>query len=202
MALSPEKEKRKRLIVLVPESLAGKMQLAQKVYWMALRDQRDIFYLTLVDNDDDMLSAARLMATMKAVTTDAFLTAQSKVVATPCWLKTLHEIYQPGDRVVCHAEQTVKRGWFHTTPITEFLQTTLRVPVITISGFYHPEQVQVRQWIHTALSWLGFLLILTAFSVLEIKLDHALQGFVGRVILAILVVMEIGVIWAWNSITS
>lgn len=191
-----------RLIVLMPDSLATDLDVARKIYWIAQRKQCRVMYLTLVDDDEKMLTVARQMATMKAVTSSNHLSVDAKLVKTPLWLVTLKEIYQPGDQIVCHEEQVVKNGFLKTKPVTEFLRETMRVPIITISGFYHPQQVQVKQWLHNFVSWIGFLLILAAFTVLEINLDHTLHGGIGTVILAILVVLEIGAIWVWNSITG
>jgi hypothetical protein len=58
-----------RLIVLVPEGVAGSPELAKKIYWMAQRDQSDVFYLVFFDDASERLTISRSMATMKAMTT-------------------------------------------------------------------------------------------------------------------------------------
>ena len=58
------------LLVLVPEGLAGNLDLAKKIYWMAFRSNYDVIYLAFVDNDDERLAISRNMATMKALTSD------------------------------------------------------------------------------------------------------------------------------------
>ena len=47
-----EKEQNSRLIVLLPESLVGDVDFAQKVSRMASRTQKDVLYLTLLDDPE------------------------------------------------------------------------------------------------------------------------------------------------------
>jgi len=202
MALSVVPERKNRLIVLVPESQAGNLELAHKIFWMAIRDHCDVLYLALVDNDENSLSVSRAMATMKAMTTGDSLVVQTKLVQTAFWLKTLRALYQPGDRIVCHQEQSVKNSFLKTVPISTFLRDTLPIPITTISGFYNPQRIQVNQWMRSFIAWLGFLLILLGFTALEIRLDSLIPGVFGKVLLCIVLTIEIGVIWAWNLITD
>jgi len=198
----PNQEKRKRLIVLVPESLAGDLKLAHKVHWIAIRDRCDVLYLTLVDEYEKMLTVSRRMATMKAVTSDDWLFVNTMVVETSGWLKTLREIYQPGDILVCHSEQLVKNGLFGTIPIQEFLQASLKAPVATLSGFFHPQRAQVRQWLQGGLFWIGCLAILGGFITLGIEMDHQAQGFARTALLIVGIMIAIGAIWVWNNLTN
>jgi hypothetical protein len=194
--------RKKRLIVLIPESVAGNLELAHKIYWIAIREQYEVYYLTLLDNDENILSIQRYMATMKAVTEGNFLTVHSDIVKTSGWLKTLREIYGPGDRIVCHEEQLVKDGFMRTSPITAFLRDKMHSSVLTLSGFYHPQQVQMQRWVHALIAWLGFLLILVGFTMLEVQLDPVIQGLHGKLLFGVLFTMEVGSIWAWDRITG
>lgn len=200
MLSTVDPEKKKRLIVLVPDCLAGNPDLAHKVYWMAIRDQCEVLYLALVDNEDYMLSTVRYMAIMRAVTSGNNLVVESKLTETALWLKTLREIYHPGDRIVCHEEQFVKNGFQKMVPITDFLQSTLHVPTITISGFYHPQRVQISQWARSLAAWLGFLVILVGFTMLEIRFDYLFQSTLGKIFLCVLMAIELMAIWGWNKI--
>ena len=51
---NPSLSKTNRLIVLLPDCLANNTEIARKVYWMALHDQRELIYLTLVDDEADI----------------------------------------------------------------------------------------------------------------------------------------------------
>ncbi len=202
MTLTIESGFKKRLIVLLPESLAGKAELARTVHQMALQNGADVLYLTLVDDDEKNLTAAREMATMKAITADNRLVANSRLVATNKWLKLLRETYRVGDIVICHAEQTVRDGVFSTRPTSEFLQETLSVPVITLAGYYRPRNEHIKALLINLLTWVGFLVILTAFTLLEFSLDSAIHGATHTILLVLLVTVEFGAVLAWNNLFS
>lgn len=195
-------KRKKRLIVMVPDGLAGNLELAQKIYWLAARSGCEVTYLALVDDEDEALTITRHMATMKAVTAGNTLAVDSVVASTAHWLKTLRGIYRPGDRIVCHAEQSVKNGFLKTLPIDEFLREALETNVITISGFYHPQQIQMRRWLHGLITWVGFLAILAIFTLLEIRLDPVFHGSAGKLLLGAIFTTEVGSIWAWNNISG
>ncbi len=194
-------ENKKRLIVLVPDCLADNMGLAHKIHWMAIRDACEVYYLTLVDDYEKMLAVSRCMATVKAVTAGNWLVVNSRVTETKEWLQTLRDIYRPGDIIVCHEEQLVKQGPLKTIPASEFLRETFHLPVYTISGFYHPQQVQVRHWLVSLLFWIGCLVILGIFTLLEIQMDQVAQGITRVMVLTFLVLFEVGAIWTWSSIS-
>lgn len=195
-------ERKGRLIVFVPDCLAGDRELAHKIFWIALRERCDVLYLTLVENDTDMQSLSQRMAAMIAATGENCITVDSTLVNVEQWLKMLRQIYHPGDRIVCHEEQLVKQDFMKLIPITNFLHDELNFPIISISGFYHPQQIQARKWMHEVFAWLGFIIILAGFTILEIQLDHFLLGIIGKVALCVLVTFEIMAIWAWNNFTG
>lgn len=193
-----DSEQKKRLIVLVPDCLSGNIDLAHKVYWLAIREQREVLYLMLVDNDEKMIAISRSMATMKAITAGNCLVVNLKLVETNDWLRTLREIYQPGDRIVCHEEQLVIKGFLKTEPITKYIREKIDAHAISLSDFYHPRPVQITDWFRNLIAWFGFLVILAGFTALEIQLDHSFPGTLGSVLLAFLVIFEIVAIGAWD----
>jgi len=200
MTLTIESGFKKRLIVLLPESLAGKAELARTVHQLALQNGADVLYLTLVDDDEKKLTVAREMATMKAITADHGLLANSRLVATGSWLTMLRETCRVGDIVVCHAEQTVRDGVFSTRPMNYFLQETLSVPVITLAGYYRPRNEHIKALLNNLLIWVGFLAIVVAFTLLEFSLDSAIHGAIHTILLVLLVMVEFGAVLAWNNL--
>jgi hypothetical protein len=202
MDSTADQARKGRLIVIIPDCLAGNRELAHKIFWIALRERCNVLYFTLVEDHTDMLSLSQRMAAMNAATGKNCTTVDSMLVNVEQWLKTLRQTYSPGDRIVCHEEQLVKQGFRTLVPITDFLHDALNFPVFSLSGFYHPQQIQVRKWMHEVFAWLGFMIILAGFTVLEIQLDHFLLGIIGKVVLCILLTFEILAIWAWNNFTQ
>ncbi len=191
-----------RLIVLIPDGLAGNRDLAHKLHGMAQRDHRDVFYLSLVDYEENQLAVSRSMATMKAVTSADDLEVLSETAESSRWIEALREIYRPGDVVVCHEEQSVRYGLLNAGPLDEFIREQLSMPVRTVSGFYHPQKIQLKRIGGEILYWFGFIVILALFSALEIALDRAIQGGMQTVVLCAALCVEFAAIMTWHNYRS
>jgi hypothetical protein len=189
-----------RLIVLVPESLVPDMEMMNQIYQMATRERCEVFYLALVDGNSKMLAATRSIATLKALVSGGKLSSASRVVDASHWLETLREIYRSGDMIVCQAEQQVRSGLFRTRPASEVVRAELHAPVSTISGFYHPEDLQVGRWLNRLIYWAGLLAIVGLFFLLEIRLDQGIHGTARSVLLAALLLATLAAGIAWNKI--
>jgi hypothetical protein len=197
-----EQSNGRRMIVFVPEGITDLGSLAHKIRWMALSDHFDILYLALVDNAEKTLSVSRQMATLKAITSESWLKVTVKTTPVGEWEKNIKEIYQPGDVIVCHAEQFVKTGFLKTTPIQDYLGNLLNAPTRLISGFYHPLKAQTKNWIRSFLFWAGCLVVLAVFTLLEIQMDQSTHGSARVIILTILAFFEVGFFWALSGISS
>ncbi len=200
MDLNTESDEKKRLIVLITDDLAGNLQLAYKIHWMAALDKRDVFFLALVDGEEQWLTTSRHLATMKAATCSEQIKTTSKLILRDNWLKTLQETYNPGDIVVCQQEQSVSIGFMKTIPMQEFLQGTMKIPIRSMSGLYHPWQIQVSHWIHNVVFWLGGLIILGIFSYLEIQIENTAEGLARIALWFIVICFEFGTLLAWNRL--
>ncbi|HEY4694038.1 MAG TPA: hypothetical protein VIH16_11425 [Bellilinea sp.] len=195
-----EHEQNLRLIVLLPESLVGDLDFAQKVHWMASRAQKDVLYLTLLDDPDHGLSVARGIATMKAVTESNLVKAGSIQTPTQRWFEKLQQVLRPGDTIVCHTEQTVALGLFKTQPTADYLRLHLPNSVVTADGFYHPQRTILKSWMRGLLFWLGAIAIVTGFTLLELQADLAFPGFAHKLVLAVILIIEFGAVWFWSQI--
>jgi len=191
-----------RLIVIIPDCLAGNQELAHKIFWIANREHREVYYLTLVDQEKNLLSANLAMITMKAVTASNCLAVQFQLTKAALWKKALRELYHPGDCIVCQKEHLVKSGRFTTKPLAEYLRDIDEMSTINISGFYEPQKIQVRQLRHHIVAWSGFILISLGFVALEILVHDQLQGIPKKLILFLLFSVFLGAIWAWNLIVG
>jgi hypothetical protein len=191
-----------RLIVLIPDGMTGNRDLAYKLHGMAQRENRDVFYLALADYEENRLAVSRSLATMKAVTSSDDLEVLTETIESPHWIEALREIYCPGDMIVCHEEQSVRYGLINAGPLDEFVRKQLGMPVRTISGFYHPQEIQLKRWGREILYWLGFIVILVLFSVLEIELDRVIRGGMQTVVLCVALCVELVVIMTWHSSRS
>lgn len=189
-----------RLIVLLPESLSGNLDLARKIYWMAANSGKDVLYLTLLDRNDSILAVYREIVTMKAVTESNMVHAGSMLVPAALWFQKLQAILKPNDIVICQNEQFVRQGHFKSVKVAEYLVSSLDNKIITINGFYKPGSVQILTWLRAMFFWLGSLVILAGFTMLELQVNKVMRGISGTLILAAIVSLEFGTVWIWNKI--
>lgn len=198
MALATEINR--RLLVLLPESLAGDAELAQKIHWMASREGKDVLYLVILDDQDHLLPVTREMTTMKAVTESNLIHAGSIQVTSERWFSRLNEIRRPDDTILCHAEQMVNLGFLKTMALADYLKNRLGVSAIILKGYYRPRRVVINGLMNTILFWLGALAILAGFTWLELQADSAFPGFAHNLVLAAILITEVGSVWLWSQI--
>lgn len=191
-----------RLIVLVPENLLGNTELMNKVYRMATREEREVFFLALVDGSTQLLAATRSVATLKALVSGGRINAGSQVVEASHWLPALREIFRPGDVIVCQAEQQVRSGFLRTVPVSDFVREHMKAPVRTISGFYRPVRMQMQHWLGNIVYWVGLLAIIVSFFMLEVRLEQGVHGIARTVLLIVLLIAALGAGIIWNKISS
>lgn len=193
-------KQKSRLIVLIPEGVTNLPGLAHKIHWLSMTEHQDVIFLAISSDTERILSLSRTITTLKAEIAAEWLNVTTKMTTIDEWLSTLKEIYQPGDKIICHEEQAVKAGFLNTMPASDFLRDTFRAPVQTISGFYHPQKIQAKEWISTGIFWIGCLVVLAIFTLLEVRLEQNIHGYLRTVILTFLVLVEVGSLWAWSGI--
>jgi hypothetical protein len=154
----------------------------------------------MVEEDTNPLDVSRRMATMVAATIGEPMLVTSRVIARRGWLDSLRGIYQPGDLLMCMAEQSVKTGFMHAVSMQDYLQGVLQIPCQTVSGYYHPAHDRARQWLLAAAFWLVALAILAGFTLMEINIDQSLRGFARITLLILAVFLELGILMSWTRL--
>ena len=117
----PEPLPIKRLIVLVPPDDVDEAVLARRIWTMALHERCEVLYVALVRDVDYEARARRSLALLASMTRDARLQVATHLAFQSQWLKALRPLYQPGDAIVCLAEQTVKRLGRSAQPLSQQL---------------------------------------------------------------------------------
>jgi hypothetical protein len=191
-----------QLIVILPDGMAGNLDFAHKVHWMALQEQRKVLYLTLVEDYDKILSKSRSMATMTAVTGGNILRVNSKLVVASDLSKTLQEISRADDIIVCQAEQSVQKGLIGIVAMEEYICSILTNRVVVVSGYYKPVREHLKRLSAQFFFFFGFLVIFSLFTLLEVYLDHDLVGLPRIILLCTLICCEFGAVYAWNNIVG
>jgi hypothetical protein len=192
-----QKNTSNRLIVVMDDCLSNNDELAHAIFRMAERENKSVLYLVLVDDPNNLLTVSRNMATMKAVTSANKINVEVQISKTDYWWETLAKAAGDRDVIVCQEEQIVKSGLFETIPLKDFISSRIKIPVRTLSGFYHPFQAKAMKWLHELVGLLGFLGIMAFFTWLQIDLDQSLHGVIKNIYIVITLIFEIGAIWIW-----
>lgn len=191
---------KKRLLVLVPEGFSDDVSLAEKVYQMALREHYDVLYLAFVEDSDNRMAVLRHMATLSALTAAESVVVKSVLIRSDDWIRKLKEYYHSGDRIVCLAGQTIRNGWSKKISVRSLVEKSLDAPIVTLASVYHPWKATSRKWLYGLVFWLGCLVILAGFSLLEIQIDRGIQGLARTALISIALVVEFGAFWVWNHV--
>jgi hypothetical protein len=191
----------RRMLVIVPPGLNDTAGFAQKIHWLALQQQRSVFYLTLADRDAEELVVARTLTTLEALTSDALVRASGLRIEAPGWLEALRPIVQPGDRVICHAEQFVRAGLFQSAPLAQALEET-GLSVHILSGFYRSKAGYFPSGAKVILFWLFFVLLLAGFTLLEFRINNEMAGGLRQAALAGVFLIEFGLIYRLNELSN
>jgi hypothetical protein len=195
-------ETAKRFVVLLPDYLEGNFDLAQKIHRMAARDNCPVLYLTMIDDDEEMLTVSRSMATLKAQTAGNRLVVESLVTNSSDWLKTLEAVYRPGDVLVCQEEDKIVSPSFQTVPVGDFLAGYLHAPVTSMPALYRPDPSRFKQVFLEFFPLIGFLVIAAVFTWLEILLDRALDGSLRTILVTLVFCIEVAAFLAWYKASN
>lgn len=197
--VKPESLPAKRLIVLVSPDDVYEALLARRIWTMALHQQCEVLYVALARDADDELRARRSLALLASMTRDARLQVSTHLAFHSQWLTALRPLYQPGDAIVCPAEQTVKRLGRSKQPLSQQLGAELGGPVHALEGISVEQPGTEREaWplirdsvpYAIVVGFLGFQMWATA---------QLGQSAASQTSLALSVVLEFSLIWLWVS---
>ncbi len=191
-----------RMIVILPEIMAGNMTLANSIVSLAERDSKNIIYLVLGEDEHNLLQISRRMATMKAASGKSAIKTTSKTIQKNDWVDSLKNIYQKGDIVICPQELSVSTGFLKTKPITVYIETELHIPVKFLTGFSSPWKEKSKQWLHSLYFWGGCLVLMGLFTFLEIQIDLDFYGSTQTILFMLSLAFEFALLLTWNHINE
>jgi hypothetical protein len=193
----------KRLIVVVPEEDVDEALLSRQIWNLAVNYQLDVLLITIVANIDESMSARRRLTTIAAMTRDSHFKVEKQIVFSNRWEKALRPYWHQSDMILCPAEKTIEHLFGKKTPLSQALSDRLKASVYTFSGLYKPAtNKRLPFWLRQIPFWLGFFIIISIFFYFEVDVDQGIHGWVGQTLLVIVMLIEIGFIYAWNLIAG
>lgn len=187
-------EPARRLIVLVPDMESDYIPAIHRIWELANAQQARVLLLSLYKDTRQELSLRRGLITMCAMLQDGHVLAEVNVEMGKNWVDVVKRHYQTGDLIVCFAEQ--RAGLLHK-PLSQILQSNLKIPVYILSGLYLPKPKS--NLLSQVIAWSGFLGILIGFFVLQINIGQVSKGGLQSILLILSIIPEFWLIWAWNS---
>jgi hypothetical protein len=190
-----ELEPAQRLIVLVPDPEADTLPALHRIWELANARRAHVLFLSLCTDFKQEPSLRRSLITMAAMVQDGNVHAEAKVEMETNWVDSVKRNYQPGDTILCFAEQ--RAGLLHR-PLSQILQSNLSTPVYILSGLYQPKP----RWslLSQIAAWMGFLGILAGFFVLQINIIQSSKGGLESILLIFSLIPEYWLIIFWNSL--
>ena len=189
-----KRETAHRLIVLAPDLEADTMPAMHRIWELANAQHAHVLLLSLCKDARQESSLRRSLITMSAMVQDGYIPAEVKVEMKTNWVDLVKRNYQPGDMVVCFAEQ--RAGLLHK-PLSQILQSDLKMPVYILSGLYQPKPKL--KLLAQVMAWLGLLGILTGFFVLQVNIVQVSKGSLQSILLILSIIPEYWLIWALNT---
>jgi hypothetical protein len=187
-------EPARRLIVLVPGVESDYIPAIHRIWELANAQQASVLLLGLYKDIRQELSLRRGLITMCAMLQDGGVLAEVNVEMGTNWVNTIKRNCQTGDLIVCFAEQ--RAGLLHK-PLSQILQSNLKIPVYILSGLYLPKPKP--KLLSQVMAWSGFLGIMIGFFVLQINIVQVSKGGLQSILLILSIIPEFWLIWAWNS---
>jgi len=186
------------LIVLIPDSLVDTAATARRVRELANLLDRRIRFIGLCRDAALEPSIRRQLLTLSAIARDDRIFTEVKVEMHASWLKALKSNWQPGDRIVCFANQRIG---LRRKQLSEVLGSRLNATVYVLS-IPVSENHRGSRLLSELLAWSGSLGIIAVFFWLQVNLIRLPQSWSNSLLFYILLLAEAGLIWMWNSIVS
>lgn len=195
-----ERQNSGRVIVPISTRQINNQALSHAVYKLSEHQFLSVLYLVLADESDDLLEISRDMATMKAVTSSNKLSVDVMTIENDTWLDVLREIANPKDLIVCQQDQTVIDGNFKTIPIADYLTKNFDIPVYLMKDLNQHRKDRMINILHEIAGDLGFLVIISIFTWLQLDLEKALSVNLAQILISGTFILEVALIWAWYKL--
>lgn len=184
-----------RLIVLVPNPEADLTAVTQRVWELASATGARIKFVGLCSDAIQEPSLRRTLVTQSAIANNSNVSTDVEVLFGRDWVKAVKSFWQPGDTIVCFDEQRV--GLLQK-PLHQILRSDLDIPMYILSSPY-PQNDLRSSWITRSVAWLGFIVIIIVFFMLQVKIDHFAKSWtIGLQVLS--TAIEFWLIWIWNNL--
>ena len=186
----------RRLIVLFPASGTNTPELEHRIWEIARSLKLNVLLLSLTNDFDEEAQLRRKLITMAAIIKDPNVSTDIMIEHGNDWVRQVRKIWRAGDIVACYAGQKV--GLMRKS-LDQVLRSSLEATIYILSD-YQPARNPNSTFISQASSWLGSLAIIGGFLWAEVKIVQLPQDWAHDALIYSCVIVEIVLIFLWNSL--
>jgi hypothetical protein len=198
-----------RLIILVPNKGIDICALARRLRALATPCQINVLLLGLSGRTGHKGVSTRLrLVALWAMTRDDHVQVDYRVEQDDNWVRAIHHVLQPGDAVICMAEQMIDMGACGCRPLSQVIEDLLDVPVYVLPGMYARERAsRPRTDAQSArmvrlLSKVAILVLVIAVFWAQVQIDLVTTGILRTGLLCASSLAEVGLIGVWSALIS
>jgi hypothetical protein len=195
-ASHPDLRPVRRLIVLVPESLAESAIVAGKLWGLAKAHEGSVQLIGLCKDVALESSLRRQLIFLSSMISDGFVSVESKIEFGGNWLKVVKANWQEGDILVCFAGHYI--GLTHR-PLSQLIESNLKLNVYILEGFC-PADPPRKNRFSSAIAWVGSLSILAVFFWMQAQIIQLPEVWAQNALMYISIPVEVSLIWGWNTL--
>jgi hypothetical protein len=189
-------------VVLVPDQDVDAIRFSRAIRSAAVPETADVLLVTAVNNVEAELASRRRLATIASQVRDTDFKVEVRIVWNGSWIAAVREVAGEGDRIACPPEMTVRAGLHKRQPLGAAIARRLDLPVIPLPGFFQTSRPALTQVLVRIGYWAVIVAIVAGFFVLESDASQAAQGWIGQVVVIVLMIFELGAIYLWTAITG
>lgn len=141
MFIAAEQNLNSKLIVLMPEALAGDLELSRSVARYARFKVSEVIYLVALESPFASLQVTRSMVTMKAMTSDRQLAVSFQLVNRSNFARLVKKVCSSRSIAIIPQASSIQSGTFDFIPVRSsdwfWLSNALFFSKDIIGGFHH-----------------------------------------------------------------
>lgn len=181
------------LLVLLPSDI-DHSAVTRQIWELAHTSGRQVQLLGLCEDRAEEPALRRGLVGMASLLEDGKICAEVKVDIGTNWMAIVKAHYKPGDAMVCFADQ---RTGLLQRPLSQILESSIAATVYILSS---PTPQKANSNLLSQIStWLGFIVIIIGFGMLQANIIQLPKGWLQGVLLTLSLLPEFLLIWVWNA---
>ena len=138
----------------MPDQTLDEARVVSKISALAQPHHLAVLFFAVVESVQQEPAAYLRLANLSALICAFSIESETRLVIGGNWIREVQEVWQAGDQIVCHAEQTIIDLEMNQMLLSNALSIALNTPVIVLTGLYTEKQPRQRSRL-SELKWWG-----------------------------------------------